>query len=62
MRSESETREVKSLDGIWNFVKSNQTAPTQGIREKWFLNDLNKVSNIKWLISIFIRAINAHVQ
>lgn len=45
-RSESETREVKSLDGIWNFVKSNQTAPTQGIREKWFLNDLNKVLSL----------------
>lgn len=40
---ESETREVKSLDGIWNFVKSNQSAPTQGLREKWFLNDLSKV-------------------
>lgn len=42
---ESETREVKSLDGIWNFVKSNQTAPTEGIRDKWYLNDLRKVSN-----------------
>lgn len=42
---ESETRELKSLDGIWNFVKSNQTAPTEGIRDKWYLNDLSKVSN-----------------
>lgn len=41
--SESETREVKSLDGIWNFVKSNQTSPTEGLREKWYLNDLSKV-------------------
>ncbi|XP_031622338.1 beta-glucuronidase [Contarinia nasturtii] len=40
---ESETREVKSLDGIWNFVKSNETAPTEGIREKWYQNDLSKV-------------------
>lgn len=42
---ESETRELKSLDGMWNFVKSNQTAPTEGIRDKWYLNDLSKVSN-----------------
>lgn len=41
---ESETREIKSLDGVWNFVKSNQTAPTEGIRDKWYLQDLNKVS------------------
>lgn len=44
---ESETREVKSLDGIWNFVKSNETAPTEGIRDKWYLNDLNKVN--QWI-------------
>lgn len=42
---ESETREVKSLDGIWNFVKSNESSPTEGIREKWYLNDLKKVNN-----------------
>lgn len=41
---ESETREVKTLDGIWNFLKSNETAPTEGIRDKWYLNDLSKVS------------------
>lgn len=40
---ESETREVKSLDGIWNFVRSNDTTPTAGIREKWFADDLSKV-------------------
>lgn len=40
---ESETREVKSLDGIWNFVRSNATAPTAGIREKWYADDLSKV-------------------
>lgn len=40
---ESETRELKSLDGIWNFVKSNETAPTEGIREKWYKHDLSKV-------------------
>lgn len=43
-RSESETREVKSLDGIWNFVRSNESSPTEGIREKWYQNDLSKVT------------------
>lgn len=41
---ESETREIKSLDGLWNFVKSNDTTPTEGLREKWYLQDLSKVS------------------
>lgn len=41
--SESETREVKTLDGVWNFVRSNESSPTEGIREKWFQNDLSKV-------------------
>lgn len=43
---ESETREVKSLDGIWNFIKSNESTPTEGIRDKWYLNDLSKVRYI----------------
>ncbi|XP_037821334.1 beta-glucuronidase isoform X1 [Lucilia sericata] len=40
---ESETREVRSLDGIWNFVKSDVTNPTQGIRDKWYTDDLSRV-------------------
>ncbi|XP_037944931.1 beta-glucuronidase isoform X2 [Teleopsis dalmanni] len=40
---ESETREVRSLDGIWNFVKSDESNPTQGVREKWYKDDLGKV-------------------
>lgn len=40
---ESETREIKSLDGIWNFVKTNQTTPNEGTLAKWYLNDLSKV-------------------
>lgn len=39
---ESETREVRSLDGIWNFVKSDEGNLTQGVREKWFEYDLNR--------------------
>lgn len=43
---ESETREVRTLDGIWNFVKSEDTNPTQGVREKWYKDDLSKVSKL----------------
>ncbi|XP_017090335.2 beta-glucuronidase isoform X1 [Drosophila bipectinata] len=42
---ESETREVRSLDGIWNFVRSDPANPTQGIRDKWFENDLSKIQS-----------------
>uniref|UniRef100_A0A1A9V8N4 Uncharacterized protein n=1 Tax=Glossina austeni TaxID=7395 RepID=A0A1A9V8N4_GLOAU len=40
---ESETREVASLDGLWNFVKSDIRNPTQGMRDKWYLDDLSRV-------------------
>lgn len=43
---ESETREVRSLDGIWNFLKSDEGNPTQGVRDKWYLDDLNKVKEL----------------
>ncbi|XP_055625707.1 beta-glucuronidase isoform X2 [Toxorhynchites rutilus septentrionalis] len=39
---ESETREVKTLDGVWNLVRSNINNPSQGLREKWYSNDLSK--------------------
>uniref|UniRef100_T1E1Y9 Beta-glucuronidase n=1 Tax=Psorophora albipes TaxID=869069 RepID=T1E1Y9_9DIPT len=39
---ESETREVKKLDGMWNFVRSDSSNPSQGLREKWFSDDLSK--------------------
>ncbi|XP_065079480.1 beta-glucuronidase isoform X2 [Ochlerotatus camptorhynchus] len=39
---ESETREVKNLDGMWNFVRSDSNNPSQGLREKWFSDDLSK--------------------
>ncbi|XP_032596877.1 beta-glucuronidase isoform X3 [Drosophila grimshawi] len=39
---ESETREVRTLDGIWNFVRSDESNPTQGIRDGWFKDDLSK--------------------
>ncbi|XP_053660796.1 beta-glucuronidase [Anopheles marshallii] len=37
---ESETREMKKLDGMWNFVRSDSNNPAQGIREKWYMDDL----------------------
>ncbi|XP_052862804.1 beta-glucuronidase [Anopheles cruzii] len=37
---ESETRELKKLDGMWNFVRSDSNNPSQGIREKWYGDDL----------------------
>uniref|UniRef100_A0A182RRY1 Beta-glucuronidase n=1 Tax=Anopheles funestus TaxID=62324 RepID=A0A182RRY1_ANOFN len=40
---ESETREMKKLDGMWNFVRSDSNNPSQGIREKWYMDDLARV-------------------
>lgn len=37
---ESETREVRSLDGMWKFARSAVNNPSQGIREKWYLSEL----------------------
>lgn len=44
---ESETREVRSLDGIWNFAKSDTNKPSEGLREKWFLKDLRESTTIQ---------------
>ncbi|XP_064535922.1 beta-glucuronidase-like [Drosophila montana] len=41
---ESNTREVRSLDGIWNLLRSNASDPLQGIREKWYKQNL-RVTN-----------------
>lgn len=39
---ESETREVRSLDGVWKFAKSDTQQPSQGLREKWYLKELQE--------------------
>lgn len=39
---ESETREVKSLDGLWNFVRSPINRPQLGLDERWFERDLSR--------------------
>lgn len=36
----SETREVNSLDGIWQLVRSNSSDPLQGIYERWYSRNL----------------------
>lgn len=41
---ESGSREVKSLDGLWNFRLAPLHDPLQGFREEWFLRPLSKVS------------------
>lgn len=41
---ESETREVKLLDGVWNF-RISESDPMIGFREKWFVKDLSRVRN-----------------
>jgi hypothetical protein len=41
---ESESRDVRSLDGIWNFRISPETDPLTGFRERWFQKDLSQVS------------------
>lgn len=44
--SESETREVRSLDGMWSFAKSDSNKPSEGLREKWFLKDLHESTKV----------------
>lgn len=39
---ESETREIRSLDGMWNFVKGNTNDPKEGFKEEWYKYDLSK--------------------
>lgn len=41
---ESETRERKSLDGIWSFRIAPRNDPELGFREEWFSRPLAEVS------------------
>jgi beta-glucuronidase len=43
---ESETREVRSLDGVWKFAKSDTNKPSEGLREKWFLKELRESTSV----------------
>lgn len=44
---ESETREVVSLDGLWNFALAPTTDPSMGHREAWYQKGLTKVKQYK---------------
>lgn len=43
---ESETREVRSLDGKWNFLKGDPNAPSMGITQKWYEKKLQDVGDV----------------
>ncbi|KAJ8681401.1 hypothetical protein QAD02_017188 [Eretmocerus hayati] len=43
---ESETREVKSLDGFWDFVVPPPNDIYQGHTEHWYLENLSKMRNV----------------
>lgn len=43
---ESETREVRSLDGIWSFAKSDTKNPGEGLRDKWYLKELQLSTSV----------------
>ena len=40
---DSESREVKSLDGIWNFRLAPRLNPDLGFNQQWFAQPLDKV-------------------
>ncbi|KAE8740174.1 hypothetical protein FOCC_FOCC014338 [Frankliniella occidentalis] len=39
---ESESRDVRTLDGVWNFRLCPEEDPEQGSRERWFHQDLTQ--------------------
>ncbi|PBC27457.1 Beta-glucuronidase [Apis cerana cerana] len=43
---ESESREVKSLDGMWDFVTSPSGDTLKGYKEAWFADELSKVGKV----------------
>ena len=40
---ESESREMKLLDGIWDFRADNSSTRSKGLKEKWYNKRLKKV-------------------
>lgn len=43
---ESETREVKSLDGLWIFAKSEIEKPGEGLRSQWYSKPLSESTSV----------------
>jgi len=50
---DSETRERKSLDGIWDFRIAPRNDPDVGFREEWYNQRLAEVSSIFTRIQSF---------
>lgn len=42
---DSESREVRSLDGIWNFKLSPSKNSAKGYKEKWYEKDLRDIGS-----------------
>lgn len=43
---ESESRDVRTLDGVWNFRLCPEEDPEQGSRERWFHQDLTQTGEV----------------
>jgi hypothetical protein len=50
--TESESRVIHSLDGIWAFRIANQSDSSVGHREGWYKQELRKVSDLLFLFSL----------
>lgn len=42
----SETRDVRPLDGVWNFGMSHTDNSSEGLVEQWYLRDLRESTNV----------------
>lgn len=45
---ETETRQLKTLDGLWDFVVQNVSTPFEGFNQKWYKTSLKTVSPNKY--------------
>uniref|UniRef100_A0A0C9RM89 GUSB protein n=1 Tax=Fopius arisanus TaxID=64838 RepID=A0A0C9RM89_9HYME len=45
---ESESREVRSLDGLWDFAVSPPGDSAKGIRDQWYQDNLSRVKIINY--------------
>ena len=56
---ESESREIRSLDGMWRFLKTNVNV-TSAHEEDWYNHDLDKVSLFCSLILNYFHGLANH--
>jgi hypothetical protein len=52
--TESESRVIRSLDGIWAFRLANESDSSVGHREGWYKQELRKVSVLLFVFSNYI--------